>query len=143
MKLSNDWIVGFVDGEGCFSFSMIKNDSLKFGYQIQGEFTVVQHKRDIQILHDLKEFFKCGSVAVNHGERYHYRVKNLDHFLKIIIPWFEINTLRTNKKFQLPVFKEICLRLAAKDHFNSSGFEEIKNLVKKLSELKKVKNELK
>lgn len=140
MTLSNDWIVGFVDGEGCFSFSLIKNDSLRFGYQIQGEFTVVQHKRDIQLLHKLKSHFKCGSVAVNHGDRYHYRVKNLNLFLTIIIPWFEKNSLQSNKKFQLPVFKEICLRLQAKDHFTESGFEEIKSLVKQLSALKKAEN---
>jgi hypothetical protein len=137
MTLSNDWIVGFVDGEGCFSFSLIKNDSLKFGYQIQGEFTVVQHKRDIQLLHKIKDHFKCGSVAINHGNRYHYRVKNLEHFLTIIIPFFEKNRLQTIKSLQLPVFKEICLLLKDKHHYTKEGFEEIKLLVKKLSDLKK------
>lgn len=137
MTLSNDWIVGFVDGEGCFSYSLIKNDSLRYGYQIQGEFTVVQHKRDIALLHQLKSHFQCGSVAVNHGDRYHYRVKNLDQLLTIIIPFFEKNTLNTNKKFQLGVFKEISLRLKNKDHFSEAGFNEIKALVKELSLLKK------
>ena len=86
MMLSDDWIVGFVDGEGCFSYSLLKNDSLSFGYQIQGEFTVVQHKKDIALLYQLKSNFQCGSVAVNHGDRSHWRVKNLDQLLKIIIP---------------------------------------------------------
>lgn len=137
MTLSKDWIVGFVDGEGCFSFSMIKNESLRFGYQIQGEFTVVQHKRDIQLLYELKSYFGCGSVAVNHGDRWHYRVKNLEHFLMIIIPFFEKHQLKTVKRFQLNVFKEICLKLKAKEHFNETGFNEIKELLKKLSELKR------
>jgi LAGLIDADG endonuclease len=137
MTLSIDWIVGFVDGEGCFSFSLIRNDKLRFGYQIQGEFTVVQHKRDIQLLYKLKEYFKCGVVAVNHGDRYHYRVKNLTHNLEIILPFFETHCFKTIKKFQLPVFKEICLRLKNKQHFTKEGFEEIKILVKKLSDLKK------
>ena len=137
MTLSADWIVGFVDGEGCFSFSLVKNDSLRFGYQIQGEFTVVQHKRDIQLLYKLKDSFNCGSVTVNHGDRYHFRVKNLNHFLTIIIPFFEKHHLQTNKRLQFPVFKDICLRLQAKEHLNETGFEEIKKLVKKLSDLKK------
>lgn len=138
MTLSNDWIVGFVDGEGCFSFSLIKNDSLSFGYQIQGEFTVVQHERDIQLLYKLKEHFKCGSVGVNHGNRYHYRVKNLKHFLEIIIPFFEKHELQTNKKHQLPIFKEICLKLQTKHHLNKEGFEEVRKLVKELSDRKKI-----
>lgn len=137
MTLKDDWIIGFVDGEGCFSFSLIRNDSLKFGYQIQGEFTVVQHKREIQLLHKLKAHFGCGSVAINHGDVYHWRVKNLSQFLTLIIPYFEKHTLMTKKKFQLPVFKEICLRLQAKEHFTETGFNEIKALVQKLSELKK------
>lgn len=137
MTLSEDWIVGFVDGEGCFSFSLIRNNSLRSGFQIQGEFTVVQHKRDIQLLYKLKDYFKCGSVSVNHGERYHYRVKNLNHFLTIIIPFFEKYPLQTNKRFQLPVFKEICELLYCKKHLTETGFEEVQLLVKKLSALKR------
>lgn len=137
MTLSDDWIVGFVDGEGCFSFSIIKNDSLRFGYQIQGEFTVVQHKRDIQLLYKFKDRFKCGSVGENHGERYHFRVKNLKYLLEIIIPFFEKNELQTCKKFQLPIFKEICLKLKAREHLTEEGFEKTKQLVKELSRRKK------
>lgn len=29
------WVVGFVDGEGCFRASMIQNTKLCFGLQIQ------------------------------------------------------------------------------------------------------------
>jgi LAGLIDADG endonuclease len=137
MTLSKDWIVGFVDGEGCFSFSKIKNDKLTFGYQIQGEFTVVQHIRDIQLLHKLKDHFRCGSVAKNHGDRYHYRVKNNELLLTNIIPFFEENQLQTVKRFQLPVFKELCLKHKARAHFTKEGFDEMQSLVLKLSQLKR------
>lgn len=140
MTLHEQWIVGFVDGEGCFSFSIIKNKELRFGYQIQGEFTVVQHERDKQLLMKFKDYFKCGQVNRNHETRFHYRVKKLDHLINIIIPFFEKYPLQTNKKFQLPVFKEICFRLHAKEHLTEAGFETTKVLVKKLSELKKVTN---
>lgn len=45
MNLHEQWIVGFVDGEGCFSFSIFKSNKMKNDFQIQGEFTVVQHLR--------------------------------------------------------------------------------------------------
>ena len=138
MTLSADWIVGFVDGEGCFSFSLLKNKELRFGFQIQGEFTVVQHKRDIQLLYKLKEYFKCGTVAVNHGDRWHFRVKTLEHNLTVIVPFFEKHSLQTNKKFQLPVFKELLLLLQSQRHLTEAGFEEAKVLVEQLSTLKKV-----
>lgn len=140
MTLSDDWIVGFVDGEGCFSVGQSKNSKLRFGHQIQAEFTVVQHVRDIQLLHKLKKHFGCGSVAQNHGDRYHYRVKNLEHLLTIIIPFFEKHKLQTNKRHQLTVFKEICLGLEAKKHFTKEGYDELLKLKQRLSDLKKVSN---
>jgi len=137
MQLNSFWITGFVDGEGCFSFSIFRNDKMKSGYQIQGEFTVVQHKRSIQLLHAFKTHFKCGTVSVNHGDRYHYRVKNNEHLLQIIIPFFEKYTLCSTKKFELPIFKQLCLDIRDKKHLNLEGFNEMKPLVQKLSELKK------
>jgi len=64
-RLNANWIVGFVDGEGCFMASLIKNKTSKYGYQIQTEFIVSQHKRDVHILYALKSYFKCGQVSLN------------------------------------------------------------------------------
>jgi hypothetical protein len=137
MILHNQWIAGFVDGEGCFSFSIFHNEGMSSKFQVQGEFTVVQHKRDIAVLNALKEHFKCGNVTLNNGDRFHYRVKNLKDLLQIIIPFFETNPLNTGKKDQLVVFKDLCQRLKLKQHLTPKGFDEIKLLVKQLSDLKK------
>ena len=32
------WVVGFVDGEGCFSISVVKNVGCRLGWQVQHEF---------------------------------------------------------------------------------------------------------
>lgn len=139
MKLNTYWITGFVDGEGCFSFSIFRNISMRAGYQIQGEFSVVQHKRNIQLLYALKDLFKCGTVSVNgsNSEIYHYRVKNNEHLLQIIIPFFEKYTLCSTKKFELPIFKQLCLNIKNKKHLTTEGFNEMKILVEKLSDYKK------
>ena len=44
MELEAQWIVGFVDGEGCFHISINKNDTMTSGFQVLPEFTVVQHE---------------------------------------------------------------------------------------------------
>ena len=36
------WIVGFVDGEGCFSISVVRNPGCRLGWQVQHEFSVTQ-----------------------------------------------------------------------------------------------------
>ncbi len=122
-KLNSQWIVGFVDGEGCFYVGVIKNKTMTNGYQIQPEFTVVQHKRDIQLLHALKAYFNCGSVTVNHGDRYQWRVKNLDNFVNIIIPFFEKHKLKGKRGIEFQRFREICLLMKSGYHLTPDGFE--------------------
>ena len=69
MDLNAQWIVGFVDGEGCFHIGINKNQKMTLGVQVLPEFTVVQHQRDEQILYALKDFFGCGVVRKNHATR--------------------------------------------------------------------------
>src|SRR2546422_11394302 len=76
MKLDAEWITGFVDGEGCFHVGINRHSDLKCGYQVLPEFTVVQHERDVKLLHALKDYFDCGVVRTNHGDRWAYRVRS-------------------------------------------------------------------
>ena len=131
-KLEAQWIVGFVDGEGCFYVGVTKNSSLTSGFQIQPEFTVVQHERDIQVLYDLKEHFKCGIVSQNHQTRYHWRVRKLDHLNDIVIPFFEKHQLRTKRGIEFQRFRKICLKMKEGLHLTPEGFEEVCHLAKNL-----------
>jgi hypothetical protein len=67
MKLNAQWVVGFVDGEGCFHIGINQNPEMKLGVQVLPEFTVVQHEVDVQVLYGLKDYFGCGVVRKNHG----------------------------------------------------------------------------
>ena len=49
MNLDPKWIVGFVDGEGCFHVGISKNASMKQNFQVLPEFVVTQDERDIHI----------------------------------------------------------------------------------------------
>jgi hypothetical protein len=131
-KFDPQWIVGFVDGEGCFYVGVIRNPTMTNGYQIQAEFTVVQHKRDIQVLEGLKEYFNCGTVSVNHGDRYHWRVKNLLNLNEIIIPFFEKHKLKTKRRVEFERFRTICLKLEKGYHLTPEGFIEVRDLAKSL-----------
>jgi hypothetical protein len=110
-RLHAQWIVGFTDGEGCFHLDVhIKND-MQWKLQMQPEFTVVQNEIDIQVLHALKDYFKCGSVAVNrqdkYGIRYHYRVKSVKDLHENILPFFEKHQLKTKKHIEFQRFRNI------------------------------------
>ena len=111
--LHAQWIVGFVDGEGCFNLDVHKKSDMRWGLQMQPEFTIVQNEIDVQILYALKDFFQCGSVGVNrrdrYGTRYHYRVKSVKDLNDKIIPFFDEHSLKTKKKIEYQRFRRICL----------------------------------
>jgi hypothetical protein len=88
----------FCDGEACFHVSVTAHSSMKLGFQVLPEFVVVQHERDVQLLEALKDHFQCGYVKVNHGTRLCFVVRNIQHLLTIIIPFFESYQLQSQKR---------------------------------------------
>jgi LAGLIDADG endonuclease len=131
-KFQAQWIVGFVDGEGCFHIALNTNPHLRFGKQILPEFTVVQHQRDVDILYGLKSYWQCGVVRQNHGDRMCYRVRKLDDLLYRIVPFFEKHPLKTKKHVEFLKFRDIILDLHNKKHLNAEGFQELCETIKTL-----------
>lgn len=131
--LNAQWIVGFVDGEGCFNLDVHVKSDMLWGLQMQPEFTVVQNEVDIQILHALKDYFQCGSVALNRedksGKRYHFRVKSVKDLNEKIVPFFEKHTLKTKKNVEFKKFRKICRLMNDGYHRNSlQNFLEVHDL---------------
>jgi hypothetical protein len=126
VKLEAHWVVGFVDGEGCFFVGINRHPEMTSGFQVLPEFTVVQHQRDIQLLHALKQFFGCGVVRRNHAERMAYRVRSLDHLNQKIVPFFEQHPLRSKKKIDFLKFRRIVQLMNKGEHLEADGVEKIK-----------------
>ena len=124
-NLSPGWIAGFVDGEGCFHIGINKNNEVRFGYQILPELTVVQHKRDISLLHRIRTYMKCGVVRSNHGDRWCWRVRNLKNLVEIILPFFERHPLRSLKRIEFMKFAKAVRIMEKGEHLNPEGFQKI------------------
>ena len=128
MKLSTEWITGFVDGEGCFHVGINERSDMTSGYQILPEFTVVQHERDAQVLHALKAHFGCGVVRRNHGDRMAYRVRGHEHLLERIVPFFEKHPLKTSKRIDFQRFRRVVRMMADGAHLEAEGVAKIREL---------------
>ncbi len=133
MKLDAQWITGFVDGEGCFHVGVNPHSEMTAGFQVLPEFTVVQHERDVQILHALKAYFGCGVVRVNHGGRMAYRVRSKKHLLERIVPFFIKHPLKTKKNVDFKKFRRILLMMDKGVHLKSEGTEEIRTIAKQMN----------
>lgn len=72
------WIVGFTDGEGYFSVSLIHNATNKLGWQVFPEFVITQGEKSLSALKIFKKYFKCGKIFIN--KRYDNHNENLYRF---------------------------------------------------------------
>lgn len=131
------WVVGFTDGEGCFSVSIFKNHTTKNGWQIFPEFVVTQGEKSREALELIKNFFKCGGIYINrrhdnHNENlYRYCVRDLKDLREKIVPFFDSNLLKTAKIKDFDKFKEVVFLMTNKEHLTSEGFQKISDLVRK------------
>ncbi len=125
-KLEAQWVVGFVDGEGCFYVGINPHPEMSCQFQVLPEFTVVQHRRDVQLLHSLKRYFGCGVVRQNHGDRMAYRVRGLNHLIERIVPFFEKHPLKSKKRVDFARFRKILHLIRHGKHLNLQGIEEIR-----------------
>ena len=132
MDLKPDWVVGFVDGEGCFYVGFNRHDEMTTGYQVLPEFRIVQHKRDIQVLYGLKRFFKCGVVRQNHDDRYELRIRKLSCLIQVV-QFFENHHLKTKKHTDFKKFARVIHWMEDEKHLTIDGLIEIMELSVKMN----------
>ena len=129
--LAVEWVVGFVDGEGCFSVPIFKNPTCATGWQVQPEFAVVQGGRSAAVLHELRHFFGCGSVTINRRHDDHredmwrFSVRRRRDLEDRIVPLFEEHPLRTAKARDFASFAEVVRLMAKAVHLSMEGLSQI------------------
>ena len=142
------WVVGFVDGEGCFSVGFVRQQrradrsGYKTGYQVTHEFVVTQGERSLPCLQELREFFGVGQVIINnrydnHREHLHrYVVRRRADLLETVIPFFQQHPLRTSKREDFEKFVR-CVELVAGDsHRTPAGLIEIAEIAQTMNRRK-------
>ena len=136
------WIVGFVDGEGCFSVGVFRNRILKNGWQVFPEFVVTQGKKSLSALEELQRFFGCGKIFINtrydnHREPlYRYCVRSVKDIREKIIPFFKKYPLRTAKQNDFKRFVRIIAMMEQKTHLTIKGMEKIAGIVEQMNRKK-------
>lgn len=133
MILDPQWVMGFVDGEGCFHVSILKQNSMRFKKQVLPEFTVVQHERNIKVLYALKSYFKCGVVRINNGDRWAYRVRGHSNISSIIVPYFEKHKLKTTKRLDFEIFRDVVQMMEKGEHLTLQGLEIIEKCADRMN----------
>ncbi len=131
------WIVGFVDGEGCFSIGFVKQPNrinrtgYKTGYQVVHRFVVTQGVKSINCLENLQRFFGFGRLIINKRHDNHkedlaqYIVNSRKDLLETIIPFFEQYKLQTSKQYDFEQFAKCVRKIENGDHLTVEGLIDI------------------
>ena len=136
------WIVGFVDGEGTFSVSINKNPTTSSGWQIFPEFVITQGAKSLPALEEIKTFFDCGKLYVNHRndnhreDLYRFCVRTIKDLDEKIVPFFKANPLKTAKQEDFIKFAKILVLIKQGKHLAPKGVERIAKIIQTMNRKK-------
>jgi hypothetical protein len=142
------WVVGFVDGEGCFSVSFVRQNDrtgrrgYKLGYQVAPRFIVSQGASSVRCLEELKSFFGVGYVYGNrrhdnHREHMHqYVVNDRWDLRETIVPFFEEHPLRTAKRVDFEKFVRVLGMIENGLHLTYEGLAQIAEITETMNRRK-------
>lgn len=145
MKLNPWYVVGLIEGEGCFCISISKHKTKKLGVDARLMFEVEMIIDDKPLLESLKNHFGCGNIYILKYERYGWRphvkyaVKSHKDIFKKIIPFFKKYPLRGKKNKDFKFFCRAADIFKGKRHLTREGVSELKRIQSKMNIRRKLK----
>ena len=139
------WLVGFVDGEGCFSAAPIVRNRAMTGSagRSSPRSHVVQTASRVETCSKrLVEFFGCGTVYVEPPSRqpsedlYALRRVAFGDLRDVIVPFFEEHPLRTAKRDDFAKFAEVIELMEHRRHLTVPGLIEIAEIAQTMNRRK-------
>jgi len=128
IKVSDDYLVGFVEGEGMFYIGVVPSKETKTGWQVIYFFKVSQNPSGKVVLDQLKQRLGCGYIKMNSqtdltDKSLAYVVRDLPSLMEKIIPFFEDKLVIKRSNFDK--FKKVLELVYKKDHLFKNGIKEI------------------
>jgi NADH:ubiquinone oxidoreductase subunit K len=126
--LNSSFITGFIDAEGSFVVTILKNSRYRLGWTTQARFQLKLHEKDRDLVLAVQDYFNnIGYISkINIRNSVEFRVtktKDLDR----IISHFNYNPLITNKYADFMLFKEIYSIILNNKHNTLEGLQKILN----------------
>lgn len=129
-----EYISGYVDGEGCFSISFSKREKFLVGWETKPSFSVSQNEDRAQILFLIQKIFKCGFIRRDYSDKtLKYEVRSLDDLINKVIPHFKKYPLLSEKQKDFEFFKQVCFLMQRNLHRDKKGLQKIMHLVFKMN----------
>jgi hypothetical protein len=122
------WIVGFVNGDGCFLVSIYKATT-KTGFAVKCVFSITQHNRETQLMKSLVDYLNCGDYRPRaNQDAGDFVVTKFSDIIEKIIPLFNKYQMEGVKALDFADFCKVTQLIKNKDHLNQEGLEEIRKI---------------
>ena len=133
-KISDEYLAGFVDGEGCFYVGFGKRNDLPLKWQVITEFHLSQNPSGKNLLEEFGKRLGCGYLKPNHAKDPKDRswvlvIKNRKDLEGKVIPFFKKHPLHSQKWKVFLVFVEVLALIKKGKHLQKEGFRKIVKLV--------------
>ena len=131
LNISDDYIIGFVEGEGMFYIGIVPSKETKTGWQVIYFLKVSQNPIGRVVLQRIKDRLACGYIKANSltdktDRSLAYVVRDLPSLRDVVIPFFEGKLIIKKDAFEK--FKRVIKLVDQKKHFTSEGMIEILSL---------------
>lgn len=127
--LQDPWFIsGFSDAEGCFLVLIRKSPKNLLGWQLEVNFTINLHSRDLDLLKLIKTYFGVGRIGKERNGCCDFTIGSLDQIITKVIPHFDKYPLKTNKYSDYLLFKEVVMIMQRKEHLTVEGLQKIVNI---------------
>lgn len=112
-SLTNSWLAGFTDGEGCFTCSIGKIKGFSFNFNISQKW-----EENLKVLQHLCVLFSGGIVSEHSADNvFEFRVGGVQN-CNSVLPYFNKYPLYTKKSISYTLWKDIHKDLLQKHHLN-------------------------
>ena len=134
-NLTNAWLSGFTDAEGCFNVSITKRENTVSGYRISLRFLLDQ-KNSFDLLTIIRDLFGYGKVI----DRSKDRSKDMYRFycdsfvgLSFVNYYFSSFPLKSQKAVSYANWLKVYKMVINKEHLTTQGVEKIRALKKTIN----------
>lgn len=121
------FLAGFIEGEGSVCVSIKEHRNGKFGYLIDPEFFIYQHKSRRKMLEIAYDVFGTGRIYPKPGNEdvLVFAIDSRRSIRERVIPFLEKYMQYSSKRPDYIKFKEIVVSLDRKDHWTKDGMIKI------------------
>ncbi len=121
------FLAGLIEGEGSLCVSIKEHKPSRFGYLVDPEFFIYQHRIRRGLLELAQSIFETGRILPKQGNEVVlvFSIVSRRMIVEKVLPFYERYMAFSCKKRDYQLFREIVIAMEAKRHLDPHGLVEI------------------